>query len=160
MKNLHSRMSKLSSQRMYRPGSTSERWLCSAWVPGHVPSAFCSLVLHTKCKEIVSAYVPERLTRQCHVSTRINVQLIRTRIATPLCRRRICLAEIRGAGRCTRIDDLNRDSVSYATDRISNAAGVRHGIAGATVALRAGRSRPACDWALAVTKSKIHATGA
>ena len=74
-------------------GSTLARRLYSASVPKSIPSAFCSLILYQK-QSTISTYVPKLLSRQRHISTRINVQLIRTKIPTPLSRRHIRLAVI------------------------------------------------------------------
>ena len=108
----------------------------------------------------LSTYIPKRLPRQRHISTRINIQLVRTRIPTPLSRRHIGLAVICGARRRTRINDLNRNCVSYAANGGPKTTSVRHGVALATLACWAAWVRPACDRALAITKGEIDATGA
>ena len=109
---------------------------------------------------ILSTHIPKRLSRQRHISTRIYIQLIRTRIPTPLSRRHVRLAEIRGTRRRTRINDLNSNSVSYTTDRAPYTTSVRHGVAGPTIAFRAARGRQACNWTLAVTFGEIDGAGA
>ena len=126
--------------------------LSSAWVPSNVPSAFYSPILPSpNAKEVWNTYTPKRLPRQCHISTRIDIQLIRPRIPTPLSRRHIRLAVIRRARRPTRVNDLDRNRISYAANRAPNTTSVRHGIALATIPRRAAWMRPACDGALATT---------
>lgn len=98
-------------------------------------------------------YTPKRLPRQRHVSTRIDVQLIRARVPAPLIRRNIRFAEIGGARRRTCINDLHRDTISYPT-------GVRHRVALATIARRATWAHPARGWALAVTLRGVDAARA
>lgn len=105
-------------------------------------------------------YTPKRLPRQRHVSTRIYVQLIRTRVPASLIRWNIRFAEIGGARCRTRINDLHRDTISYPTDRAPYTTSVRHRVAFATVARRATWAHPARGWALAATLRGVDAARA
>lgn len=114
----------------------------------------------TNVKKQKVPYTPKCLPRQRHVGTRIDVQLIRTRVPAPLIRRNIRFAEIGGARRRTRINDLHRDTVSYPANRAPYTTSVRHRVAFATVAGWATWARPACGWALAATLRGVDAARA
>lgn len=105
-------------------------------------------------------YTPKRLPRQRHVSARINVQLIRARVPAPLVRRDIRFAEIGGARRRTRINDLYRNTISYPANRAPYTTSVRHCVAFATVTGWATWAHPACGWALTATLRGVDAARA
>lgn len=135
------------------------RWLYSASVPKSIPSALYSLILH-KRQGIFDTYIPKRLPRQRHVSTRINVQLIRTGITTSLSRRHIRFAVIGWARRRTRVNDLYSNGIPYTADGAPYTTSMRDGITRATVARWAAWVRPTCHWALAIAFGEFDATGA
>ena len=129
-------------------------WQCTMY---HQP--ICLLTLHS-LQILMTTYIPKRLPRQCLISIHIDVQLIRALVSAPLSRRHVRLAVIRRACRRTRVDDLNRNSISYSANRAPYTTSVRDGIASATLACRATRVCPACDWGLPVALRGINAAGA